>query len=428
MKKIITILAVSVFFVGNMAAQSADFARWSAAIKGGITYYRIQPEGYKPGWSIFDSRVNNASWALPIIGVEYTVNPYYGIGIEGGWFRYNREGLEGSTVDFVFNNSINLSNLLSPARQGFWKKSTFYGNAAIGIGFYQKTPTGEAKSNGNSPVTVGGLEYNYNFNSTLALILEGQYRIYLVDDLGTGGRSNWNDDAFSANIGLRFKFHGKGREHVRDASVAEYYSDLFGNNTERPAAQQRPVVVRQTSNNKNTDAKIKGLEDQMNNLQEQLTALNDKLDNLAELMASDAAQKSEVDYLNDKIKKLEDDLKNGKSSQVTASFDEITFKTGSAKLSDESQYILARIVQAFKNGSANRKIRIFGHTDNVGSEAFNLKLSQERAETVKNFLVSHGVAEANIIEVKGMGFSQPVADNSIAAGRAQNRRVSFVIE
>ena len=416
MKKFITILAVSVLFVGSMAAQSADFARWSATIKGGFTYYRLQPEAYKSNWSIFDSRVNNTSWALPIVGIEYTVNPYYGIGIEGGWFRYNRVGLQGSTVDFVLNNSVNLSNLLSPTRRGFWKKSTFYGNFGLGIGFFKNDTFGEldAEKDGSSPLAVAGLEYNYNFNSSLALVLEGQYRTYVIDALGAGPRTNYNCDAVSVNIGLRFKFHGKEKTHVRDASVAEYYTELFGDKL--LPSNEKPATV---------DGKIKELGTQMNDLQKQLTALNSKLDKLE---GGGFAQKSDVDRLNDKIKQLENDLNNKSVAVVTASFDEVRFRTGSASLSEESKAILARIIQTLKDGAGNRSIRIIGHTDNVGSEAFNMKLSQLRAETVKNFLVAHGISADKIIEVKGMGFSQPVADNSIAAGRALNRRVGFVIE
>ena len=424
MKKFITLLAaISVFCVGNIAAQSADYAHWSVAIKGGINYYRIKPDLGQPDWSTFETRVNNASWSLPIISIDYTVNPYYGFGLEGGWFNYNREGLKGSTIDLMFNNSVNLSNLLAPTRQGFWKKSTFYGNAALGIGFFKNKPIGSLsamkETDGISPIVVAGLEYNYNFNSHLALILEGQYRAYLRDGLGIAPATSWNDDGFSANIGLHLKFHGENKTHVRDASVGEYYSDLFGGKT---AAAEVPAIA-------SNENRIKALEDKINDLQAQLAGLSKKLNDLEGKPTDSADQNPEIARLNDKIKQLENDLNNKASgTQVTASFDEIRFSTGSAKLTGDSEYVLARIVHTLKDGAGNRKIRIFGFTDNVGSADFNLRLSQQRAEAVKSFLVSHGVAEDNIIEVKGMGMANPIADNSFAAGRAQNRRVSFVIQ
>lgn len=67
-----------------------------------------------------------------------------------------------------------------------------------------------------------------------------------------------------------------------------------------------------------------------------------------------------------------------------------------------------------------------GHTDSIGTEAYNLKLSQRRADTVKNYLISRGIA-ADRIYVEGKGESMPVASNSTREGRAQNRRVEIEI-
>jgi OOP family OmpA-OmpF porin len=67
-----------------------------------------------------------------------------------------------------------------------------------------------------------------------------------------------------------------------------------------------------------------------------------------------------------------------------------------------------------------------GHTDSIGSDAYNQKLSQRRAEAVKAYIVSKGV-EASRVYTEGKGESQPVADNKTAAGRAQNRRVTVEV-
>jgi OOP family OmpA-OmpF porin len=65
---------------------------------------------------------------------------------------------------------------------------------------------------------------------------------------------------------------------------------------------------------------------------------------------------------------------------------------------------------------------IEGHTDSVGNDDYNLKLSQRRADAVRQYLLDKGVAGARL-EAKGFGESQPVADNKTVEGRAQNRRV-----
>ncbi len=70
-------------------------------------------------------------------------------------------------------------------------------------------------------------------------------------------------------------------------------------------------------------------------------------------------------------------------------------------------------------------IMIFGHTDNVGTLEANQKVSQERAETVSQFLRANGVSNSQIIEVAGRNFADPVASNETVDGRAKNRRVEI---
>ena len=72
----------------------------------------------------------------------------------------------------------------------------------------------------------------------------------------------------------------------------------------------------------------------------------------------------------------------------------------------------------------DKKVKIEGHTDNVGAHAYNMQLSQERADSVKQYLLGRGVTDAQIASCTGYGPDQPIADNSTAAGRAQNRRTT----
>ena len=72
------------------------------------------------------------------------------------------------------------------------------------------------------------------------------------------------------------------------------------------------------------------------------------------------------------------------------------------------------------------KVQIEGHTDSIGSEEYNQKLSEERAGSVKDYLVSQNVQDSNV-SAEGFGKSNPIADNSTSAGRAKNRRVDLVV-
>jgi OOP family OmpA-OmpF porin len=74
------------------------------------------------------------------------------------------------------------------------------------------------------------------------------------------------------------------------------------------------------------------------------------------------------------------------------------------------------------------RVRVEGHTDSVGSDAYNMRLSEARARTVRERLVDQGVSPSRIVETRGYGESRPVASNATAAGRAENRRVEILGE
>ncbi len=101
----------------------------------------------------------------------------------------------------------------------------------------------------------------------------------------------------------------------------------------------------------------------------------------------------------------------------------IYFKTNSAEFTKKTYPILEAIVVIMKKYPAS-KFRIEGHTDSRGSDAYNMKLSQRRADAVKNYLVEHGIS-ADRLEAKGYGETKPIATNKTAAGRAKNRRVEI---
>lgn len=102
----------------------------------------------------------------------------------------------------------------------------------------------------------------------------------------------------------------------------------------------------------------------------------------------------------------------------------LQFETGKAILKPVSYQYLHRVVDILIKKGLN--IKLSGYTDNIGSEAANLKLSKARAETVKNFLLKQGVT-IDHIEANGYGEEYPIASNKTAAGRLKNRRVEFTI-
>jgi len=115
------------------------------------------------------------------------------------------------------------------------------------------------------------------------------------------------------------------------------------------------------------------------------------------------------------------DANNLKALKVT--FDSgILFATGKSTLNPSSKAALTKFSKILV-ANPTMDITILGHTDNVGSLDTNQKLSQGRAQAVADFLKSQSVGEAQIKDIIGKNFSQPVADNATAAGKAANRRV-----
>jgi len=103
----------------------------------------------------------------------------------------------------------------------------------------------------------------------------------------------------------------------------------------------------------------------------------------------------------------------------------ITFNNGKATLTTDSTVALDEvaeimIIQKFM------KFHIAGHTDNTGNKANNLTLSVKRAEAVRDYLLFKGI-EANRITSQGYGQENPIADNTTAEGRSQNRRVELFV-
>lgn len=103
----------------------------------------------------------------------------------------------------------------------------------------------------------------------------------------------------------------------------------------------------------------------------------------------------------------------------------INFRTGSADLTGDSVESLSEVT-AFLANQENVRIEIAGHTDATGAAAFNQRLSQQRAESVRLFLIRAGIDPTRMRAV-GYGESQPVASNATELGRAANRRVEFRI-
>ena len=143
-------------------------------------------------------------------------------------------------------------------------------------------------------------------------------------------------------------------------------------------------------------------------------------DEAARAQAQTAALRAQL------LKQLNDVLQTTDTPRgLVVNMADVLFETGKYALSAEAQLKLAKlsgIIQAHPG----LNLAIEGYTDTTGTSDFNMKLSQQRADTVRTFLISQGLS-ADTITAKGLGESSPVADNSTAAGRKLNRRVEIIV-
>jgi outer membrane protein OmpA-like peptidoglycan-associated protein len=145
----------------------------------------------------------------------------------------------------------------------------------------------------------------------------------------------------------------------------------------------------------------------------------------AEQGAQQASQQAEQarEHLREQLNAVLQTTESARGLIVNMS--DVLFDFNKYTLKPEAREKLAK-VSGILVAYPNLKLQVEGYTDNIGSEEYNQKLSEERADGVREYLISQSVVDANVT-AKGLGKSDPIADNSTNQGRAQNRRVELVV-
>jgi OmpA-OmpF porin, OOP family len=189
-------------------------------------------------------------------------------------------------------------------------------------------------------------------------------------------------------------------------------------------AQKRVEIARELASKRAADADAAALSRERD--QTVIEARSRQVD-IARIEA-EAARKREQEALAtaaDLERQLEELQAKKTERGAVVTLGDVLFDFDRATLRSGAQQNLYRLV-TFLNDDPERELLIEGHTDSVGSESYNLDLSQRRAQSVRDFLASNGIA-ASRMAVRGFGKARPIASNESDAGRQQNRRVEVVI-
>ncbi len=260
----------------------------------------------------------------------------------------------------------------------------------------------------------------------------------------------WSGFAYQAGIGFEFfitegtsfgaealyhSFEGDGNHTpYRLASLVGTANFYFGpgpsqKRTEEALAKEKAEAERARAEAEAAKAKADAAQQQalaaqqgMSDAQKQALAAQQG-QNAAQAAA--AAAQLTAQQLQEQARQAQAEVDQVKQMVASKQISPITFKTGSAELLADSSATLDKVAEIAKK-YPDLKLRVEGHTDSVGSDSFNQQLSQDRANSVRDYLVAKGGVSADQVTPVGFGETRPIASNDTADGRAQNRRVEFI--
>jgi outer membrane protein OmpA-like peptidoglycan-associated protein len=206
----------------------------------------------------------------------------------------------------------------------------------------------------------------------------------------------------------------KGRQ---DAEQAAQQSQLAAQQAQAAAQQSKAEADQQAAQRAQAEAAAAEAEARAQKARDEQRA--------AEQAAQQATQQTE--QIRERLKQqLNQVLQTTETARgLIVNMSDVLFDFNKYTLKPDAQVKLAK-VSGILLAYPNLKLQVEGYTDNIGTDEYNQKLSEQRAGSVREFLVAQSVPNA-IISAQGYGKSNPIADNSMNAGRAQNRRVQLVV-
>jgi len=215
----------------------------------------------------------------------------------------------------------------------------------------------------------------------------------------------------------------QGKTAAAEKMRAEYAQQEAALKDSLLARTQNKLAATSAANQR-AQGELSQTQGQLNQTQAQLDAAQQaQMQTQAQLAAEHDARMAAEAKAMEALAKL-GAVKNDERGMVLTLSGSVVFASGKSVLLPSAQARLNDVADALRDSPRN--IRVEGHTDSTGSDATNQALSQRRAEAVMNYLISRDIPQSRISAV-GLGASRPVADNSSAEGRANNRRVEIIL-
>lgn len=411
------------------SSSNGPFRTWSVGVNAGVL------SGFSPiggqndyakyetsfGYGLYVKKQITPGFALKLDGLRGKVigdnsEPY-----SSGSFNVTPFSSFSTNLDYSASLSA-VANLVNWSMFKQQSNALLYASAGAGLSRYTTSTTSnpggtvvESSSKKTLSIPVG---LGMKFRLTEAINLDLGATMSFVDSDTFDGYSRGGNDRYTYLYGgLEYAF-GSGKQLAFFSPTAATYDEAVA------AKNMANALKSDLDAQKSENARLRS---EMNDLLKDTDGdgVADKLDKCAGTPAgtvvdgSGCPLKVPAPQVTERVVITEADRK-----VVADAIANLEFDLGKATIRPRSYATLDRVAALLVE--KNFSLKLAGHTDNTGSDALNLRLSKDRAESVKAYLVSKG-ANASRIEATGYGENQPIASNATAAGRQQNRRVEFTL-
>jgi OOP family OmpA-OmpF porin len=409
---------------------STPLRTWSIGANVGVVA-PLSPFGGKEDFSKWEPSLGYGLY------IKKQITPYFSLRADGfrGTLEANnsepyKDGTTNNSPFSSFETQLRYSASLSTVFN-MWNWSMFkqqngaqlYASAGAGFVNYETTTTTKANvtsTNGDVNKLVVPVGAGIKFRLSEGVNLDLGYTVNFVDAGSVDGyQLNGNDRYSYAYGGLEFAL-GKGKQLAFFSPTAATYDEALA--AKSAANALKSDLDAQKAENARLRTDLDGLLRDSDG-----DGVADKLDKCANTPAGTVVDGSGCPLVTPKpqiIKETQVIVTEADRKVVADAIANLEFDLGKATIRPKSYSTLNRVAALLVE--KNFSLKLAGHTDNTGSDALNLRLSKDRAESVKAYLVSQGVNPSRV-EATGYGESQPISTNTTAEGRQENRRVEFTL-